>query len=78
MTVTREELDDFRQFASERLNHGGADTIVELAAMWQLAREQPSANAAIAQGIAEMEAGLAKPADAVMEELRDEFRLNRE
>ena len=74
VSVTQQQFDDFRRFASEKLANGGADlTWDELFIWWQSSRERDSVNAAIRQGLAEFDAGRYQPADEAMEEIRQEF-----
>lgn len=73
-SVTQQDLDDFHRFASERLGSRGADVSWdELLIEWQSARERDAENAAIREGLADVEAGRFQPAAEAMEEIRKEF-----
>ena len=74
MTVTQQQLDDFHRFASEKLANGSAElTWDELFIWWRSSRDRESVNAAIRQGLADIDAGRYQPADEAMEEIRQEF-----
>ena len=75
MPVTIQELDSFRQFASEKLGNGGADSMRQLVEQWEAARERSDVNAIIALGVEEMNAGGGRPARDVMEELSQKYNL---
>ena len=40
MAVTKEDLREFNRFADEKLERGGADSIVELAGEWEAQRHE--------------------------------------
>lgn len=67
MAVTIEELNEFTQFAVERINNGGATSLEECLLLW---REHIEVNAAIRRGLAEADAGLGRPVREFMEEFQ--------
>ena len=74
MAVTQDQLDDFHRFASEKLNNGGANlSWDELFILWQSEHERDEINAAIREGLADVEAGRHQPAREAMEDIRKEF-----
>ena len=76
MAVTQEQLDEFHRFASEKLSNGGGElSWPELLRLWQACREREEVNAAIRQGIEEMDAGLGRPLDEFMDEFRSKHNI---
>ncbi len=77
MPVTQIELDSFHRFASEKLGSGestlGWD---ELFLLWDATCHRDAVNAAIRQGLNEVDRGEFESADHVMKELRAEFGLH--
>ena len=74
MTVTREELDRFHRFASEKIGNGGSDlSWDELFIEWRSAGERDEINTAIRKGLEDVEAGRVQAADEAMETIRKEF-----
>lgn len=76
MPVTQQDLDSFHQFASERIANSVVplsfdDLIVE----WLSHRDRDDINAAIEEGLADVEAGRHRPARHVTEELRQKYGL---
>ncbi len=67
MPVTKDDIQDFHCFVDEKLASGGADSLRQLVAEWE---ERQQANAAIRQGIADVDAGRAEP----FFDFRDRFR----
>ena len=65
MAVTSEELARFTQFATDRVNNGGVESLEECLLLW---REHAEVNEAIRRGLAEADAGLGRPAREFMEE----------
>jgi len=79
MAVTQSELDGFHQFASKRIGMGQpAITFDELVMEWESLRDRDGINAAIREGLADAEARRHRPAGAVLEELRQKYRLSPE
>ena len=79
MSTTREELDQFHQFAAERLaQNESRASLDELLSEWQDAREREVINAAIRRGLADVEAGRHEPAEKAMKDIRQEFGFSRE
>lgn len=76
MTVTQADLDNFHSFASERLTSGGGGlTIDDLVIEWDSVRNREEINAAIREGLADIDAGRTRPADEVTEELRRKHNI---
>ena len=74
MATTREELESFQQFASERLAGAGSQpSLDELILEWADDRDRLQINEAIRRGLADVEAGRFEPADVAMEKIRVEF-----
>ncbi len=81
MSVTKEQLDSFHRFASERLDNGDVSW-QELFQLWQLENptdeERAEVNAIIRQGDEDIAAGRGRPADEVNNELRRKYDLSAE
>ncbi len=76
MSVTQEQLDDFHRFATERLNNGSSEvSFDDLVIEWDSVRNRDEINAAIRQGLDDIDAGRHRPADEVMEELRKKHNI---
>ncbi len=76
MAVTQDDLDNFHRFATERLSNGEADlTIDDLVIEWDSRRNRDEINAAIREGLADVDAGRTRPANEVTEELRKKHRI---
>lgn len=74
MRVTETDIQAFAEFAREQTAGGEADhTIPELAVKWQAAREREQVNCAIADSLADIEAGRTDP----FFESQDRFRRER-
>ena len=71
MPVTTEELAGFTQFALERVNNGGVESLEECLLLW---RERAEVNAAIRRGLAEADAGLGRPLRDFIAEFRERHR----
>jgi hypothetical protein len=79
MATTREELESFQRFASQRLAGAGSEpSLDELLLEWADDRDRLQIKAAIRRGLADIEAGRHQPADVVMEKIRVEFGFPRE
>jgi predicted transcriptional regulator len=75
MAVTRQDLDDFHQFATGILAQGVPRSITELAAQWQAARERQQVNAAIRAGLADIDAGRVQDFDEFEQEMRTKYGI---
>ncbi len=60
MSVTEKDLEDFRRFAAEQLQNGGAESLHELVSEWDKLRRWNERNAVSA---AQSRRGLSKPLD---------------
>ena len=79
MTVTQKELDAFYRFASDRLRSEGQPlSLDDLLIEWESRRDREEVNAAIREGLADVEAGRHRPAAEVMEELGKKHGLSTE
>ena len=79
MAVTQQELDDFHQFASEWIQNGAAEiSFDDVVTEWESRRDRDEINAAIRKGLADVDAGRHRPADEVMEELRQKHGIELE
>jgi hypothetical protein len=74
MSSTREDLDNFHQFAAARLA-GGESTasLGELFMQWHDSGSRDEINQAIRRGLGDVDAGRHKPADERMESIRQQF-----
>ena len=75
MAVTTEQLDDFQQFARQKINNGGGDlSFDELVELWMLkklpAEDLQDSLRAMEEGIADAEAGRVRSVDEVFDELQ--------
>jgi predicted transcriptional regulator len=76
MTVTQHELDSFHRFATDRLSKSEEElTIDDLVIEWDSMRNREQINAAIREGLADVDAGRTRPADQVTEELRRKHNI---
>ena len=76
MAVTQADLDQFHNFATERLSASAADlSIDDLIIEWDSMRHRLEINAAIREGLADIDAGRTRRADLVMEELRKKHNI---
>lgn len=77
MPATLEDLEKFRIFAAAQMPDGASDLeLAELILVWDRQRERDLANAAIRQGLVEIDAGLTRPIREVLNELRKEFGID--
>lgn len=76
MPTTREELDQFHQFAIEQISHSGSPLkFDDLVTTWRQLRERVEVQKKLQEALAEMDAGLGRPAREVMEEIRVKYNL---
>jgi predicted transcriptional regulator len=76
MTVTQKDLDGFYGFATGRLPSTGEElSFDDLVIEWESLRDREAINAAVREGLADVEAGRHRPAGEVMEELRKKHGL---
>ena len=73
MPVTRDEIDEFHQFATTRIESGTVESFDDLYVEWNSSRERGDVNADIARGLADVEAGRFSPAAVVVARLSQEF-----
>lgn len=57
MPVTHEQLEDFHRFAQMKLGNGGASSLADLAAEWQVLRERAEVNEALREAADDLKAG---------------------
>ena len=73
MSTALQELNSFHQFALDSLHSRDEDVSLEsLLAVWRANKERDEVNAAIRQGLAEMEAGKGIPLDEYLAEFDKE------
>lgn len=76
MAVTQADLDQFHRFATARLSTSMADlSIDDLVIEWDSLRNREEINAAIREGLADIDAGRTRPAAVVTEELRKKHNI---
>ena len=74
MMDTQQQLEEFHRFALVRLSQTpNKIELDDLLLEWYDSKESDLIHATIRQGLANMEAGKGKPADAVSRELRSKF-----
>jgi predicted transcriptional regulator len=82
MSVTLSELEDFHRFARQRLRTERAESLEELCDLWRIehpsAEERADIDAAIRQGLADIEAGRGRPAMEITDELLRKHGIHRE
>jgi len=77
MAVTTAELEDFHRFSTEQLAKVDRDlSWDELMIRWESRKNRESVNAAIREGIADIEAGRYEPLDEALKSIRDEFGIS--
>lgn len=77
MPATREDLEQFHQFAMEQINQSDLPLeFDDLVTNWRELRERLEVKAILEQALAEMDAGLGRPASEVMEELRVKYNIS--
>lgn len=76
MPITQKELDSFHLFASERITNSSiALSLDDLVVEWSSHHDREDINAAIKEGLADVETGKHRPASQVGEELRQKHGL---
>jgi hypothetical protein len=75
MPVTEQEFQCFSEYVHERLANGGAESLSGLALEWEAHREAEETIDDVRQGLADIEAGLGKPAEEVFTEVRQRLGL---
>lgn len=70
MTVTRQQLDSFHRFASERIQSQPASSLDELLDQWRREAEQNEAVADVQQGLRDHADGKARPVDEAFADVR--------
>ena len=74
MSVTKQELDQFHRFAAQTLAEAeGGVSWDELFVRWRSDHERADVNAAIREGLADIDQGRHQPAADAMEDIRKEF-----
>ncbi len=72
MPVTKDDIQDFHCFVDEKLANGAADSLRQLVVEWE---ERQETNAAVRQGIADIEAGRTEPFFDSQDRFREERGL---
>ena len=76
MPTTIEDLQNFYEFALEAINDDGSfESMQELVDQWNSQQERESVNEAIRRSHAEIAAGLGRPAEEFMAEMRAKYNL---
>jgi hypothetical protein len=81
MAVTENDLQDFQLFAAAKLNDSGAQSLVELAGLWQAQRQDATRRemeetlADIRESHADIEAGRVSPVADAVAEVRQQLGL---
>jgi len=70
MGVTQADLEAFQRFAADRLAGEGAESLGDLLRDWESAREQDDTIRSVKRGLADIDAGRTRDAQAVLDELR--------
>lgn len=73
MAVTQDEIQAFTEFATARVNNGGAESMAHLFRDWLSAGERADVDQAIRESLADIDAGRTEP----FFEEADEFRRSR-
>ena len=55
--ITKEELQEFHEFAGERLDQNGRQSLYDLVTEWESARKHEQSVAAIRESVADLNAG---------------------
>ena len=77
MPVTFDDIENFKQFARNRLENGGAESLAKLVDEWEAQhREYDQTVADVCQGQVEYEAGKGKPVADVFARVRKQIGLN--
>ena len=72
--MTPQELESFTRFATENLNNGGADSVLELAKDWT-DKQRTEDLASIQRGVADADAGRMKSVDEIDSQLRAKYDI---
>jgi len=75
MSVTKDEIESFGRFATDRLERGGDTSLEELVTLWRR-QQREGANAAIREGLQEADAGLGRPLDEFMSDFRAQNEIS--
>jgi ABC-type transporter Mla MlaB component len=77
MVVTAKQLEAFHRFGAEQLAQtDGELSWDELLILWESRNNRASANDAIREGIADVDAGRFQPVDEALESVRQEFGIS--
>jgi hypothetical protein len=75
MAITEKELTEFHAFARQRLANGGAESMADLARLWDESRSEPDSEAALRQSHEDAEAGRIFSAEEVLSDARKILRI---
>lgn len=75
MPVTQSDIQAFADYATARVNNGGVESMPQLFRDWLAARERAEVNAAIREGLADIDAGRTQPFFEEAEEFRRQRSL---
>jgi predicted transcriptional regulator len=77
MTITQVDLDSFHSFATARISSATRDmTIDDLVVEWDSHCNRDDINAAIREGLDDIDSGRTRPAQEATEDLRIKFGLS--
>lgn len=77
MSVTVQQLEAFHRFGAEQLaSRQGELSWDELFILWESRNHQEAVNAAICEGLADIDAGRFQSADATLADIRQEFGIS--
>jgi hypothetical protein len=77
MSVTVKQLEAFHRFGAEQLASGQGDlSWDELFTLWESRNNRDEANAAIREGLADIDSGQFQSADAALVDIRRDFGIS--
>lgn len=76
MTISREDLSAFHQFAAAKVDCGEVESLIDLAAEWQATREMQEAAADVRASLDDIEAGRVEPLAEAFADIRRQLGLS--
>ncbi len=77
MGFTVAEIDDFRDFAVQKLDEGGFSSLAECVHLWEEKREFDESVAGIKESLEDIAAGRTKPVEQAFDDLHQEIVASR-
>lgn len=74
-TLIEQDLGEFNKFVQSYPNAGDNLSLEDYICLWRAASERDETIAAIREGLDDLEAGRTRPADAVLDDLRQRLTL---